>query len=155
MKGEPCNQCMRKLFCSRFIIPNISFLELTHDISKHELFQSWSSKDCTGQESGNIKLLILGPLRYLGRGWTFDDIEGSTAISREVNRVFLSVFRTYGSTILFHNHVTLTVHNCDPREFEHLFAITDYSGFLVSLDATHVGMLKCASWETICHLDNK
>ena len=38
-----------------------------------------SLNDCA--DPSNIKLLLLGALRYLGRGHTFDDIEEATAIS--------------------------------------------------------------------------
>ena len=74
VRNEPRNQRMRKLFRSRFRMPHTSFLELAHDMSSHALFQRWCSQDCTGNQSGNIKLLLLGALRYLGRGWTLDDI---------------------------------------------------------------------------------
>ena len=45
--------------------------------------------------------------------------------------------------------------NCDPREFEQLFEISGYDGYIGSSDATRVEILKCASWATICHLDHK
>ena len=34
-----------------------------------------------------VELLILGLLCYLGRGWTFDDCEESTAIDSDVHLV--------------------------------------------------------------------
>ena len=39
VKIEPRNQLMRSLFRARFRIPYTSFLELAHNISRHELFQ--------------------------------------------------------------------------------------------------------------------
>ena len=45
--------------------------------------------------------------------------------------------------------------NCDPCEFEQLFAITGYDGFIGLSDATHFGMISCASWARIFHLGHK
>jgi hypothetical protein len=42
--------------------------------------------------SSLIELLVLGLLRYIGRGWTFDDIKEQTAISNEVHRLFFHTF---------------------------------------------------------------
>ena len=98
---SPRSNRLRKLFRNRFRLPHHSFLELANEISHHELYARWSSSDCTGVDSSNITLLLLGALRYLGRGFTFDDIEECTAISREVNRVFFHNFLLYGSTVLY------------------------------------------------------
>jgi hypothetical protein len=42
-----------------------------------------------------VELLVLGSLRYLGRGWTFDDCEESTAIEKEVHHFFLRFHLTW------------------------------------------------------------
>jgi len=52
-----------------------------------------------------VELLVLGALRYLGQGWTFDDIEESTAINHDVHCVFLHHFINFGSTVLFEQYV--------------------------------------------------
>mmetsp|Transcript_22844 Transcript_22844/g.49849 ORF Transcript_22844/g.49849 Transcript_22844/m.49849 type:complete len:89 (+) Transcript_22844:2536-2802(+) len=36
------------------------------------------SGECVGKESTPLELLMLGSLRYIGHGWTFDDLEEST-----------------------------------------------------------------------------
>ena len=48
-----------------------------------------------------VELLVLCALRYLGRGWTFDDCEESTAIDKEVHHCFFQVFIRFGSTELY------------------------------------------------------
>ena len=88
----PRNSRLRKTFRNRFRLPYDSFLELACDIENHELFKRWTCKNAAGKESSNVKLLLLGALRYLGRGFTLDDIEEATAISKEVNRQFLETF---------------------------------------------------------------
>ena len=48
-----------------------------------------------------MELLVLGSLRYLGRGWTFDDLEEATGISEESHRVFFHRFISCGRKFLF------------------------------------------------------
>ena len=43
-----------------------------------------------------LKLLLLSALRYLGRGWTFDDLEEATAINNETMRQFFTNFWNLG-----------------------------------------------------------
>ena len=40
----------------------------------------------------SLDILILGALRYLGRGWTFDDLYEASNVSEEVHRKFFKVF---------------------------------------------------------------
>jgi hypothetical protein len=37
-----------------------------------------------------LPLLLLCVLRYIGRGWTFDDLSENTGISEEIVRVFFT-----------------------------------------------------------------
>jgi hypothetical protein len=48
-----------------------------------------------------MELLVLGSLQYLGRGWTFDDLEESTFIDQEVHRVFFHNFVEFGANKLY------------------------------------------------------
>ncbi len=56
-----------------------------------------------------MELLLLGSLRYLGRGWTFDDCEESTAIDKDVYRTFFRVFLEFRSTFLYKKWVLTPV----------------------------------------------
>ena len=56
-------------------MPHHSFIELHDNIIGHEIFRQWKSNDAAGVEPSDTKLLLLGALRYIGRSWTFDDIE--------------------------------------------------------------------------------
>ena len=49
------------------------------DAREGNWFPRWMAKDATGKISSPLELLILGSLRYLGRGFTFDDLEEATA----------------------------------------------------------------------------
>ena len=59
-----------------------------------------------------VELLLLGLLRYLGHGWTFDDIEEQTAISISVHHNFFHTFIVieFRSTTLYSVHVITPVH---------------------------------------------
>jgi hypothetical protein len=50
-------------------------------------------------------LLIPCALRYLGRGWTFDNLLENTVISEEVTRVFFHKFIKFGATVLYQKFV--------------------------------------------------
>ena len=65
-----------------------SYLKHLTEHKESPLFKQWSddSFDCVGNKSSPIELLLLGTLRYLGRGWTLDDLEEQTTISEETYR---------------------------------------------------------------------
>jgi hypothetical protein len=64
-------------------------------------FPHHEQEDATGRRGVPLDLLILGSLRYLGRGWTFDDLEEATGISEETHRAFFHSFCEVGARILF------------------------------------------------------
>ena len=90
-------------------------------------------------------------MRYIGRAWTFDDIEEATAISRETNRRFFLVFIEYGSSVLYKQYVLDISLNGMVAKHEHLFNLASFNGCIGSTDATHIGMLNCAAWAHILH----
>ncbi len=77
-----------KKFCSRFRLPFPSYLELVELIKAYDRFERWCGFKKFNQTTSRIKLLVLGSLHYLGRGWAFDDIEENTAIFQEVHHTF-------------------------------------------------------------------
>jgi hypothetical protein len=58
-----------------------SYKDLLHQIKSDNRFKRWCGHTWNGKKSSSVELLLLGSLRYLGRGLTFDDIEEQTAIS--------------------------------------------------------------------------
>ena len=86
---------------------------------------------------------MLGSLQYLGRGFTFDDIEENTAISKKKHRTFFRRFVEFGSTVLYEKYV-LTPDNVNEaktnmREFKE----AGFPGCVGSSDATHLTMDRC------------
>ncbi|KAG7363898.1 hypothetical protein IV203_037100 [Nitzschia inconspicua] len=98
-------------FRRRFRLPYDQYRELvemcTADSMKEDgtsLFKRWrpgKKAALTGKPAAPLELLVLKTLRYLGRGWTFDDLEECTGISEEVIRVFFHQFIKFGSTTLY------------------------------------------------------
>ena len=97
VKNTIQDERLKKIFRTRFRVPHYYFNQLSDDIAAHESFSRWKNSDAVGDNPSNVKLLLLGSLRYLGRSWTFDDIAESNGISREVNRVFFFILYFLGS----------------------------------------------------------
>ena len=133
-----------KKFRRRFRLPYSSFLQLVEDAKEGNWFPRWMGKDAAGKKSSPLELLILGALRYLGRGWTFDDLEECTGISEEVHRVFFHKFIEVGSTILYDKYVVTPVTIQDIKTHMKEFEMAGMPGAPGSSDATHIIHEMCA-----------
>jgi hypothetical protein len=151
VSSPPEGDRLNNLFRKRFRLPYSEFIKLADELIKHEMFSRWTKSDCVGNRPSDYRLLLLGTLRYLGRGLTFDDIEEYTFISGEVHRNFLYIFLDYGSTILYKKHITDPASNMDTSQLEELFKLAGLNGCLGSGDGTHVGMQQCPNWAKVNH----
>ncbi len=75
---------LAKAFCNRFRLPYPQFFKLVEDIRSNNLFDQWYGYKSNNKKVLLVELLLLGSLRYLGRGWTFNDCEESTARRRRL-----------------------------------------------------------------------
>jgi len=132
-------------FRRRFRLPYHSFLQFVEDAKEGEWFPRWMGKDAAGRDSSPLELLILGAFRYLGRGFTFDDCEESTAISEEVHRVFFHRFIYIGKTVLFDKYVVTPLTIEEIKQHMHEFEIAGMPGTPASADATSIIHEMC-SW---------
>ena len=140
------NTLFRRKFRRRFRMPYEQYLELLEDVKSNELFRQWLKKDATGKQASPLELLLLGTLRYLGRGFTFDDLEENTAISEETHRRFFHVFIEFGSTCLFNEYVVAPASAEMAETHQHEFREAGMPGCVGSTDATtHIAMLRCPS----------
>ena len=151
VKTSPQDDRLKKIFRARFRIPYFYFCELVDDIIANEKFSRWTNPDAVGTQPSNLKLLLLGSLRYLGRAWTFDDVHEANGISREVNRNFFSCFMEYGSTVMYKKYVLDVADSIDVSNHERLFSMAGMPGCVGSGDATHISMLNCPSWASNSH----
>jgi hypothetical protein len=94
IKHPALDNAFHKKFRRRFHLPYDEFLKLVDDIKSVEHFQRWQNTDALGKNSHPLELLVLTALRYLGRGWTFNDLSKSTGISEEVIHVFFILLLT-------------------------------------------------------------
>jgi len=88
---EPESSIAKK-FRERFRLPYTNFLQLVASVSKSKLFDRWCGHKSNIKQASPIELLVLRSLQYLGCGWTFDDVEENTAISKEMHRTIFQFF---------------------------------------------------------------
>ena len=99
----PRNNRLVKLFRSRFRLTHSSFISLHSDLKEDEAFKRYYVPDAAGPPNpppSDTRLLLLGALRYLGRGFIYDNLKEAACISRETHR-FFRIFIHYGSTVLY------------------------------------------------------
>jgi len=144
-------------FRRRFRIPYQSFLTFVEEAKANNWFPRWTGKgtDATGKKGSPVELLILGAFRYLGRGFTFDDLEESTAISEEVHRCFFHKFIEVGSTILYDKYVKTPTTAEEAREHMLEFELAGMPGTFGSTDATHIVHDMCNWKSRRAHLGGK
>jgi hypothetical protein len=112
------------------------------------LFDRWRTEadGFTGRQSNKkaspIELLLLGTLQCLGRGWTFDDIEESTKVSRDVHRCFFHAFTTFGAKFLYTWYACIPQSTTDLQNCESEYAVAGIG----STDATHIPLDKVTAF---------
>ena len=125
-------------------MPIEKYSELLSLVKSDDHFSSWSNAfDCTGKNSSPIELLLLGSLRYLGRGLTFDDMEECTAISEETHRRFFHKFIEFASTTMFSKYVVAPMNHETAQTHMTEFVEAGLPGCVGSTDATHVALIRC------------
>jgi len=132
-----------KAFRNRFRLPYPQFLELVDDIRSNDLFNRWCGYKSNNKRVLPVELLILGLLRYLGRGWTFDDCEESTAIDSDVHRSFFRVFIKFGSTVLYKKWVLTPVNLPEALSNMKDYSEAGFPGCVGSSDCTHIVTDQC------------
>jgi hypothetical protein len=138
-----CNKFVDK-FRRRFRCSYQSFQILLTQVKESYGFNRWhNTLDTIGRECSPIELLLLGTLRYLGQGWNFEDLEEATSISEEIHRVFFHIYIKWGKTKLFPKYVTMPTTINDIRTHVGEFEEAGLHGCIGSVDATHIGMLRC------------
>jgi hypothetical protein len=89
---HPKNKKHFKKFRRRFRMPFNSYKALVFEARSNNWFPEFEKCNALGQRGVPLDILILGSLRYLGRGWTFDDLHDATGVSEELHRVFFKAF---------------------------------------------------------------
>ena len=136
-----------KNFRRQFRIPYDKFKELLKDLEIHLLFSKWrdGNTNCAGKQTSLLLLLLLGTLRYLGRGWCFDDCEEQTCISEETHHRFFHHFLEYRSTVLFPRYVVTPQTSEEAKTHMHAMNMAGFPGCVSSTNATHIAMDSCSN----------
>ena len=134
---------LQSKFRMRFRLPYNAFLELAEKVKKDDRFARWCGPKYNNKRASPVKLLLLGSLRYLGRGWTFDDIEECTAVSADVHRCFLHKFIDFGSTALYDEYVLTPVNLPEARSNMREYTQAGFPGCVGSSDCTHIVTDRC------------
>ena len=134
---------LKRKFRNRFRLPREKFRELVTMAVENNWFPTYGKKDATGKEGVPLELLILGSLRYLGRGWTFDDLEEATNIGLTTHRQFFHKFIKVGATELFKMWVKMPETEDEILDSMHEYHEAGFTGCIGSSDATHIIMEKC------------
>jgi hypothetical protein len=135
------NPQFHKTFRLRFRLPYAQFQELFHRLETETLFARWHEGNVnpwTHVETTPLSLLLLTALRYLGRGWTFDDLSENTAISQETIRVFFHTFVDFGSTVLYTQYIRPPQNCSEARQHTSEYTMAGFPGAIGSTDATHI-----------------
>jgi hypothetical protein len=128
-----------KSFTENFAsVPYDQFLQFVAEAREENWFPRWGKWNNTSP----LELLILGSFQYLGRGWTFDDLEEATAISGEVHRSFFHQFISIGRTVLYPRYVRAPVSADDCATHMVEFSLAGFNGCVGSSDATHISLKK-------------
>jgi hypothetical protein len=134
---------LAKAFRNRFHLPYPQFLELVEDIRSNNLFDQWCGYKSNNKKVLPVELLLLGSLRYLGRGWTFNGCEESTAIDKDVHRTFFRVFLEFGSTVLYKKWVLTPVNLTKALSNMKEYSVAGFPGCVGSSDCTHIVTDRC------------
>ena len=160
--GLECQASFLEKFRRRFRLPFPCYLELVVLCEDEAVANGYMKRWKPGAAAANkkpaapLKLLVpLCALRYLGRGWTFDDLEECTAISQEVIRNFFHEFVSFGADNLFKKWVFA------PQTVEEIESVTaeytaaGFPGCIGSMDATHIEHCRIAYDHRQVHLSFK
>jgi hypothetical protein len=120
-------------------MPYAQYIQFVSDAKEKEWFPFWNKHNSTSP----VELLILGGFRYLGRGWTFDDLEESTLISAEVHHIVFHEFIVVGANILYPLFVLTPTTAEECQTHMHEFRQAGFNGAIGSSDATHIALEKC------------
>jgi len=134
-----------KKFRRRFRMTYEQFQTTLVKVKRSYLFDRWvTGRDATGKPSSPIELMVLGAMRHLGRGLTFDDLEECTAIHEETHRQFLHVCIEWGSNVFYDEQVQMPRSQAECHTHRNEFDMGGLTGAGFSTDATNVIMWKCS-----------
>ena len=150
-----------EMFRQRFRMPYSSYLDVLGWCSEYPPMKRWqiyASSDFRKRKTKvgvPLDLLVLSGLRYIGRGWTIDDLSEVTVVSYEVIRNFIHKFITWGGTVLYDKFVIQPNNEDELKKHSSSYTMAGFPGCIGSTDATHIVMENCAYRLRQLHLGYK
>ena len=136
--NSPTTERQQQKFRRRARMSHQQYLEFLATAREGNWFPDAGKADATGKEGAPLELLILGALRYMGRGWMFDDLEEATAISEERHRRFLHEFIKVGATKIYDKWVKMPMTAAEAETHMHEYTEAGFPGAPFSSDGVHV-----------------
>ena len=127
-------------------MPYNSYLDFVNECEKSPIMAQWSRLPefrYNKKKGASIELLMLCVLRWLGRGWTIDDLHENTLINPETIRLFIQKFILWGSTTLYNKYVKCPMSPDELADCEQEFDLAGLPGCVGSTDATHIIIERC------------
>jgi Plant transposon protein len=141
--NQPKNKKHLDRFRRRFRMPYSSFVELVKEARDEDWFPTYEKCNALGQKGVPLEIFVLGSLRYLGRGWTFDDISESTGVSEEAHRLFFNFFVKACRANLYPKWVKRPTTEEEVSDCMAEFVEAGFNGCIGSADVTHIILEKC------------
>jgi hypothetical protein len=104
-----------------------------------------------GRRVPPLPLKVLGYLRVVGRGHSFDDVEENTGISETAFRVFFHDFSERGARFLYPMFVSMPSSAAEIRKVEEHYARVGMPGCCGSTDVVHVWWDACPAMLRSAH----
>ena len=133
-----------KTFQKMFRVPYLLFLNIHHHINNNNN-NNKGKRDCCRKAQIDCRLLVLGSLRYLGIGTTFDALEEVTHVSGTSHQnFFLNEFLSWGVTVA--REIIFLLRNDDKYDaVEEVYWVQGLPGCVGSIDCVHLSWDRCRS----------
>ena len=102
-----------------------------------------------------LGLLLLGSLRYRGRGWTIHDLKETTSILLYVHRNFILKFLQFGREYLYPKPVKCPTTAEEIQAHFKEYETAEFHGTVGPMDALHITIEKCSHHLKQNHLGGK
>jgi hypothetical protein len=124
-------------------MPYSDFKGLVQLAREQKWFPNYEGLNACKQPGIPLDLFVLGALRYLGRGWTFDDIAEATGVSEESHRKFFPLFVKACRKFLYPMWVKRPETAEEVKDHMAEFKAAAFDGCIGSADVTHIITEKC------------
>ena len=146
------NECSPpgKKFRRRFRIPYVIF-EIIRDEIIELFYSDRKTTDSRGREVVDISLLVLGALRFVATGCTYDALDELTCVAGETHRVFIRDIFTGWGRHAAKEHIKLPDTDEEIRHVMGMYERSGCPGCIGSVDCVHIVWDKCnAGMRSLC-----